>query len=94
MLFRSPYFDYLKRRPTGYHHIKETLQITEWNAALEHYASMGVSVLLSGKIGPCGWSNLDTEALIGCVYELSDGVPMDKLPDGYNPCFYPPVETV
>ncbi|MCD8097584.1 MAG: VOC family protein [Lachnospiraceae bacterium] len=84
-----PYFDYLKRRTTGFHHMKEKIPDGKWEETLQRFADLGVGTLLSGKIGPCGFSNLDTEELIGCVYELSDGAEMDKLPDGYNPYFCP-----
>lgn len=83
------YFDYMKRRGQGFHHLKTEVPEGQWNSTLRRYYSLGIREALSGKIGTCGFSNLLTEEMLGFVYELSDGAPMLALPDGYDPYFHP-----
>ncbi len=83
------YFDFLKRHGTGFHHIKVEVPEGQWDSALAYYDSLGIQEALRGKIGTCGFSNLLTEDLLGFVYELSDGAPMEALPQGYDPYFHP-----
>ena len=80
------YFTYLNRHGCGFQHIKEELTPDTYDEKVIEYSPLGV--LLSGRIGPCWCCNLDTEDLIGFVYELSDGREMDKLPEGYDPHMY------
>lgn len=87
-----PYFRFLDRHGNGFHHIKEILTPETWDETLQKYKDLGVGTALAGKLGPCAFSNLDTEELLGCVYELSDGHVMDKLPDGYGAYMYPAIE--
>lgn len=84
-----PYYKFLARHGNGFQHFKEILTPETFDETLKAYADKGVGTALAGKLGPCAFSNLDTEDLIGCVYELSDGHVMDKLPDGYNAYMYP-----
>ena len=84
-----PYFDYLRRRGTGFHHIKVEVPQEQWESTLARYASLGIQEGLRGRIGTCGFSNLLTEDRLGFVYELSDGAPMEALPEGYDPYYYP-----
>ena len=83
------YFDFLRRRGTGFHHIKTEVPQGQWDAALDYFYGQGLQEGLRGKIGTCGFSNLLTEDLLGFVYELSDGAPIEALPEGYDPYFYP-----
>ena len=86
-----PYFDFLERHGTGFQHIKEILTPTTWEEANRHYRELGVPIALAGKVGQCSFNNLNAVPLLGVVYELSDGVPMTKLPEGYDPYIYPAV---
>ena len=86
-----PYFDFLARHGVGFHHIKETLNLDVWEAALEEYREKGIGVALGGKVGPCMWSNMAAEHLLGSIYELGDGVMMTALPEGYDPYIYPAI---
>ena len=84
-----PYFDFLRRHGTGFHHIKEILSPEIWEDTLEAYRAKGIGVALGGKVGPCSWSNLAAEHLLGSIYELGDGVEMTAFPEGYDPYKYP-----
>lgn len=84
-----PYFRFLRDRDAGFHHIKVDLTAETWQPTLDRLDDLGISYVFQGKLGTCGFSNRDTEDLLGFVYELSDGAPMEALPDGYDPFFYP-----
>ena len=86
-----PYFAYLERHGVGFQHIKETLSPERWDKTLADYAAKGIGVALGGKVGPCSWSNLATEHLLGSIYELGDGVLMTALPEGYGPYMHPEI---
>lgn len=87
-----PYFKFLKRHGNGFHHIKERIPSNNWKETCRHYADAGIGVALAGMIGPCEFNNLDTEDLLGCVYELGDDHIMKQLPEGYGAYMYPAVE--
>lgn len=87
--------DFIKERPQGgYNHLKEVVPLStgKWKKELEHYASLGMKECIKGKIGPCGWSFIDTMKEIGFLAEIGDGEPMTQLPDGYNAYYIPPKE--
>ena len=88
-----PYYKFLKRHGNGFQHFKEILTPETFDAAVKDYQNKGIGIALAGKLGPCAFCNLDTEDLIGCVFELCDGNVMDKLPDGYGAYTYPVLET-
>lgn len=82
--------DYMARRPEGgFNHLKEVVPTGQWEQTLQHYANLGMKQCIKGKIGPCGWCFMNTEKELGFLVELGDGVPMTKLPNGYDPYFIP-----
>lgn len=82
--------DYVARRPEGgFNHLKEVVPDGKWAHALQHYTHLGLKQCIKGKIGPCGWCFIDTEKELGFLVELGDGIPMTKLPDGYDPYMLP-----
>ena len=86
-----PYFGFLERHGVGFQHIKETLTPAVWEDTKKKYRDLGIPLALGGKVGPCSFVNLRTDDLLGVVYELGDGVPMTKLPEGYDPYMHPEV---
>lgn len=84
-----PYFDFINRRGTSFHHIKTEVPDGQWESTLAYYDSLNIKEALRGQIGTCRFSNLLTEDMLGFIYELSDGAPMAALPEGYDPYFYP-----
>ena len=84
--------DFIKERPEGgFNHLKEIVPLStgKWQSELAHYESLGMQQCIKGKIGPCGWCFIDTMKEIGFLVELGDGVPMTKLPEGYDAYFIP-----
>ena len=79
--------DFIRKRPKGgYNHLKEVVPLAtgKWQEEVKHYEDLGIKQCIKGKIGPCGWCFEDTMESIGFLVELGDGVPMTRLPDGYN----------
>lgn len=84
-----PYFSFLRDRDAGFHHIKVDLTAETWQPTLDRLDALGISDGFQGKLGTCQFSNRSTEEQLGFMYEFSDGAPMEALPEGYAPFFYP-----
>jgi methylmalonyl-CoA/ethylmalonyl-CoA epimerase len=60
--------EFLEERGGGIHHVQSLDQDPE--AALATFREMGVEVLMSGRIGDNIFYYMDTEPLLGTIYEL------------------------
>jgi methylmalonyl-CoA/ethylmalonyl-CoA epimerase len=67
------YWDFLRRRGPGLHHIKDVMSDAELPAALDSFAARGIRVMQTGWIDDDVHYYLDTEATLGLVYELGNG---------------------
>lgn len=67
------YWDFLRRRGPGLHHIKDVMSDDELPSALESLARQGIRVMQTGWIDDDVHYYLDTEASLGLVYELGNG---------------------
>ncbi len=64
------YTDHLRRHGEGFHHIKE--KVDDIPGTIEKFKQMGINVTQSGKIDEDLHFYLDTEKLLGYVYELGN----------------------
>ncbi len=60
--------EFLEERGGGLHHVQSLDQ--DANAALATFREMGVDVLMSGRIGDNIFYYMDTEPLLGTIYEF------------------------
>jgi catechol 2,3-dioxygenase-like lactoylglutathione lyase family enzyme len=66
------YADFLKRKGEGYHHIKEKVDGDKIEETLRRYKQKGIEVIQSGKFDGDVFYYLDTEPILGIVYELGN----------------------
>jgi len=64
----STWKEFLEQRGEGLHHVQSAVQDT--NAALVALRELGVGVLMSGRIGDNAFYYMDTERLLGTIYEF------------------------
>jgi methylmalonyl-CoA/ethylmalonyl-CoA epimerase len=62
--------EFLEEKGEGLHHVQARVQNPK--AVLTALKEMGVEVLMSGKIGPNIFYYMDTEPLLGTIYEFID----------------------
>ncbi len=79
------YWDFLRRRGPGLHHIKDVMPDEELPAALEAFAQRGIRVLQTGWIDKDVHYYLDTESTLGLVFELGNGGPIGPPARRYPP---------
>jgi catechol 2,3-dioxygenase-like lactoylglutathione lyase family enzyme len=60
--------EFLEQRGEGIHHVQSLVQ--DPGAALVAFREMGVDVLMSGRIGDNIFYYMDTEPLLGVIYEF------------------------
>lgn len=65
----SIYKEFLKKKGGGLHHIA-TFQEEDLSDKLAKFREMGIGVLMSGRCGKVEFYYLDTEPVLGIVYEL------------------------
>jgi methylmalonyl-CoA/ethylmalonyl-CoA epimerase len=64
--------EFLDEKGEGLHHVQ--LNVQNPKVVLAALKEMGVDVLMSGKIGPNTFYYLDTELLLGSIYEFIDTI--------------------
>lgn len=79
------YWDFLRRRGPGLHHIKDVMPDAELPAVLKSFADKGIRVMQTGWIDGDVHYYLDTESALGLVYELGNGGPIGPPPRRYPP---------
>jgi methylmalonyl-CoA/ethylmalonyl-CoA epimerase len=62
--------EFLEVRGEGLHHVQSHVQ--DPKMVLTAFKEMGVNVLMNGKIGPNIFYYMDTEPLLGIIYEFID----------------------
>lgn len=67
------YWDFLKRRGPGLHHIKDVMPDDELPGVIEAFRALGSEVMQTGWIDEDVHYYLDTEQTLGLVYELGNG---------------------
>jgi hypothetical protein len=67
------YWDHLKRRGPGLHHVKDVMPDDRLAEAVASFESRGIRVMQTGWIDDDVHYYLDTEATLGMVYELGNG---------------------
>lgn len=83
------YYDFLKRRGIGFHHVLQEIPEEKWSHRLSEYEDAGVQMSCKGTLGPVDWCYMDTEKDLHFFMELRTDAKMEKLPDGYLQYFYP-----
>lgn len=83
------YKSYIDRRGIGYHHIKEIVSADKLDETFEGYEKKGMPLCIKGTMDITTFAYLDSEAQLGFYVELGDGLPPEKLPEGYNFYLYP-----
>lgn len=66
------YKDFLMKKGEGYHHIKEKIEDNRIDNMLKSYKKKGIDVIQSGRFDDDVFYYLDTEHLIGIVFELGN----------------------
>jgi hypothetical protein len=69
--------EFLEQRGEGIHHVQSPVQYPD--TTLAAYKEMGVDVLMSGRIGDNLFYYMDTEPLLGTVYEFVGKTSTGKL---------------
>jgi methylmalonyl-CoA/ethylmalonyl-CoA epimerase len=64
----STWKEFLEQRGEGLHHVQAPVQ--DPDAALAAFRELGVNVLMSGRIGDSIFYYMDTEPLLGIIYEF------------------------
>jgi len=72
--FKKP----IEEKGFGLHHIKEQMDNDELIEALKKYKDMGIDVLQSGQFGENIHNFLNTEPVLGIIYEIGN---YGKIPD-------------
>jgi hypothetical protein len=67
----SSYNEYLDEKGEGLHHIKELVE--DCDAVIEEYRQKGIEVIQSGKFDEDEFYYLDTEDILGYLYEIGNG---------------------
>jgi hypothetical protein len=68
----SIYQDYIRRRGEGIHHIKEKLATEDIPNAIKKFREKGITVIGGGKYGSDEHYYLNTEDMLGFIYELGN----------------------
>jgi methylmalonyl-CoA/ethylmalonyl-CoA epimerase len=66
----SIYDEFLEKKGEGFHHVKEW--VDDCAKAVEEFKENGIEVIQSGKIDEDEFYYLDTEPILGIVYELGN----------------------
>ena len=83
------YFDFIKRRGIGFHHVLQEIPKAQWDSRIAQYEKDGIPLACRGTLGPVDWCYMDTEQELKFFMELRTDAVMDRLPDGYVQGFYP-----
>lgn len=83
------YYDFLKRRGPGYHHVLQEIPQARWQQVIAQYEENDAPLACKGSLGPIDWCYMDTEDALHFYSELRSDAVMDRLPDGYVQYFYP-----
>jgi 4-hydroxyphenylpyruvate dioxygenase-like putative hemolysin len=67
----SIYKEFLAEKGEGLHHIQS--QTENMNDVLKTFKEIGITVLMSGKIGTAEFYYMDTEPMLGIIYEVVSG---------------------
>ncbi|MEM2122935.1 MAG: VOC family protein [Candidatus Bathyarchaeia archaeon] len=77
--------DFLEKRGEGVHHIKEKLTDDEIPLAIEKYEKAGIKVIQGAKFKKDLHFYLDTEELLGFIYELGNDADVGPPEERYPP---------
>lgn len=74
------YERFIREKGYGLHHIKEQMNDVELEKALKAYKERGIDVIQSGKFGENIHNYLNTEPILGVVYEIGNfgKIPMSE----------------
>lgn len=79
------YEGFLKRKGEGFHHIKEKVDDDHIEEILKEFKEKGIEVIQSGRYGDDVFYYLDTEPVLGIIYEIGN---VGKVPPPER--LYPP----
>jgi 4-hydroxyphenylpyruvate dioxygenase-like putative hemolysin len=68
----SIYKEFLVEKGEGLHHIQSHTE--KMHEVLRTFKEIGITVLMSGKIGNAEFYYMDTESILGLIYEVVSGV--------------------
>lgn len=83
------YQSYIDRRGVGYHHIKEIIPLEKLDETFDGYIKKGMPLCIKGTMDTTTFAYIDSEKAFGFYVEMGDGLPPEKLPEGYNLYQYP-----
>lgn len=83
----SIYKEFLRQRGEGLHHMQSRPK--DLNETLESFKKSGVNVLMSGKFGEGAFYYMDSEPVLGIIFEVVKRGGSKISPEA----IYPPVET-
>lgn len=69
---KTVYEDFIKEKGYGLHHIKEQMDDEKLEEALGAYREKGIDIIQSGKFGENVHYYLNTEPILGVIYEIGN----------------------
>lgn len=68
----TPYESFLKEKGEGIHHIKEKVSNDNIEETLKKFKQKGIDIILSGKFDEDVFYYLNTEPILGMIYEIGN----------------------